>query len=216
MFNSDNQRNHTKRLLGLMFAVAGLMNLLVLRGYSSTRAAMSVAATKTSGSRPTAPSLLSSSGESTQALGSKANGKIAFASTRDGAWGIYVMNADGSNQTRLTLGIEPAWSPDGSKIAFVAGPDSSSLYPNTIYVMNADGSNPIRLTIGSDPAWSPDGNKIAFVSIWSDDSFAYSLYQISVMNADGSNAQSLPGLELVPGVGGPAWSPHGTKIACPG
>src|SRR2546421_558650 len=172
MFNSDNQRNHTKRLLGLMFAVVGLMNLLVLPGYSSTRAAMSVAATKTSGSRPTAPSLLSSSGESTQALGSKANGKIAFASTRDGAWGIYVMNADGSNAQnlpglQLVAGVGgPAWSPDGTKIACPGSAnDGNGIYVYGMYVMNADGGNLELLADASDavgglfgrPTWSPDG-----------------------------------------------------------
>jgi Tol biopolymer transport system component len=51
------------------------------------------------------------------------NGKIAFISTRDGNYEIYVMNPDGSEQTRLTnnptIDQEPDWSPDGTKIVFV-------------------------------------------------------------------------------------------------
>lgn len=55
-------------------------------------------------------------------LTAAANGKIAFASFRDGNQEIYVMEPDGSGQTRLTnyAGVdrEPAWSPDGTKLAF--------------------------------------------------------------------------------------------------
>ncbi len=50
-----------------------------------------------------------------------ANGRIVFSSSRDGNGDIYVMNADGSNVTRLTndpANFLPAWSPDGRKIAF--------------------------------------------------------------------------------------------------
>src|ERR1044072_4457908 len=52
------------------------------------------------------------------------NGKIAFDSDVDGNYEIYAMNADGSNQVRLTNNsasdLEPSFSPDGSKIAFIS------------------------------------------------------------------------------------------------
>jgi len=76
------------------------------------------------------------------------NGQIAFSSNRDGNYEIYVMNADGSDQTRLTdnddaLDREPSWSPDGDKIAFASNRDGNY----EIYVMNADdGSDVTRLT----------------------------------------------------------------------
>lgn len=84
-------------------------------------------------------------------------GKIAFQSNRDGSWDIYVMNADGSDPTRLThnqaLDKSPTWSPDGQKIAFYSDRDGNY----QIYVMNADGSNPLNLTnnLGNpyEPSW---------------------------------------------------------------
>ena len=73
-------------------------------------------------------------------------GKIIFQSKIDGNWEIYVMNADGNNQTRLTDNsaddVYPTWSPDGTKIAFHSNRDGNW----EIYVMNADGSNQINLT----------------------------------------------------------------------
>ena len=72
--------------------------------------------------------------------------KIAFTSDRDGIPKIYVMNADGTNQTRITdnpaSDEAPAWSPDGSKIAFTSDRDGNP----EIYVMNADGTDQTRLT----------------------------------------------------------------------
>src|SRR6266516_2142075 len=213
MFDLNDQNKYAKRLLGLRIAVVGSMNLLVLPGYS-TRAAMSAAATKTSGSQPAAPSLYSSSGESTRALITKANGKIAFARHDRNGYGIYVMNADGSNQTRLIDGealdrhpiiLSPAWSPDGTKIAFTASSNSSYGY---IYVMNADGSNPTRLSenqFDNRPAWTPDGTRIAF------DSTRNGSWEIWIMNADGSNQIQLTSSPF--NGFNPAWSPDGTKIA---
>jgi len=81
--------------------------------------------------------------------------KVVFERIRDSAFQIYVMNSDGSNQTRLSklVGSDtaPAWSPDGTKILFTStrdGPTNPALY-----VMNVDGSNPTRVTAGSDGVW---------------------------------------------------------------
>jgi Tol biopolymer transport system component len=85
--------------------------------------------------------------------------KIAFMSSRDENFEIYVMNADGTNPVNLTnhpgSDEHPSWSPDGTKIAF----DSRRGNNGEIYVMNADGTHPVRLTSNrvsdSSPSWSP-------------------------------------------------------------
>jgi TolB protein len=113
---------------------------------------------------------------------------IAFATNRaEGAWEIYVMDADGRNQRPLTVQTEdrsPKWSPDGARIAFVSSRDGNF----EIYVMNADGSAQTRLTHDPsrdmDPSWSPRG-RILFVSDRDGDA------EIFLMNADGSDLRQL-------------------------
>jgi len=132
--------------------------------------------------------------------------KIAFVSDRDLNPGIYVMNADGSRQRRLTgeadLNAGQTWSPDGRKLAFlVPGGRVSELY-----VVNADGSGRRKLTRDAGiaaPAWSPDGRKLAFRSDRNGNAEIYV--------ADGSGLRRLtrnPASD-----DGPAWSPDGRKIA---
>jgi dipeptidyl aminopeptidase/acylaminoacyl peptidase len=137
-------------------------------------------------------------------------GRIAFQSTFPGSGGrsaIFVMDADGSNQTQLTTeeGTGPAWSPDGRRIAFASG--RTGRYE--IWVMDADGSNQTQLTDNESsdfsPTWSPDGRRIAFVSGRDGDR------EIFVIDADGRNQTQLTfndGWDE-----NPAWSPDGQRIA---
>ena len=96
------------------------------------------------------------------------------------------MNADGSGQTRLTNHGEydgqPAWSPDGAKIAFVR--KQSGQY--RIWVMNANGNNQQQRSgqpISEDPTWSPDGSKIAYDADGNNDGWQ----EIWLMDAGGGN-----------------------------
>jgi uncharacterized repeat protein (TIGR01451 family) len=141
--------------------------------------------------------------------GLSSNGLIVFDSDRAGNREIYVMQADGSGQTRLTFNSAvdwyPAWSPDGSKIAFTSDRDGNW----EIYVMNINGKEQRNLTQnpGNDwaPDWSPDGKKIVFVSDRDGNE------EIYVMNADGTNQVRLTYNNADDR--DPVWSPDGTKIA---
>jgi TolB protein len=127
---------------------------------------------------------------------------------------IWTMNPDGSGRTNLTTDLPnannqfPSWSGDGTKIAFVSGPTSST---GDIWVMNADGSGKVNVTNDASvgrfmDTFSPDGTKIAFVS----DHGGHN--QLWVVNVDGSGL-----VQVTTNTGGgdftPAWSPDGTKIA---
>lgn len=133
---------------------------------------------------------------------------------------VSLMNPDGTGRVDLTEGVrtpcngnlttrdtQPAWSPDGEKIAFI----SSVRCRYEVHVMNADGSNVARLSeaalneADSHPSWSPDGKEIVFSR-----SFEAAMPQVRSVYADGvlgevayPNAQ---GME-------PTWAPDGQRIA---
>jgi hypothetical protein len=85
-------------------------------------------------------------------------GKLLFQDASGGI--IYSVNGDGSNLTRVTNGIDPAYSPDGKSIAFTRWSN-----PPGVFVANADGTNE-RALYGANqtlsPQWSPDGTRLVF------------------------------------------------------
>ncbi len=116
--------------------------------------------------------------------------------------GVWIMEADGSNNRFVVDGGHPSWSPDGSKILYVG------LYEH-LYVADTNGSNVVKIVTLSGgtgteyPRFSPQGDKIVFQ------------YQLLgerpdtwVVHSDGSNLMRL----TTDGGYAPAWSPNGLKI----
>lgn len=141
-------------------------------------------------------------------------GRIAFADRLSGGVGpdingsqIFTVQSDGSDREQLTNSpngnVLPAWSPDGTSMAFVSARSGSP----EIWTMAADGRAPRQITFEGGhllPAWSPDGSKLGVVSSRS------GRPQIYVMSASGTNVTQLTheGSNSVP-----AWSPDGRRIA---
>jgi WD40 repeat protein len=127
---------------------------------------------------------------------------------------VFVMDADGSNQRRITqfgkvFSYRPTWSPDGTKLAFV-GRTAPGDYTEQVYVVNADGSGLLPIGPGREPAWSPDGSKLAF-------SFGYLDGGLYLMNPDGSGRTQITTIpNPVPNLNNydwsPVWSPDGQRI----
>ena len=108
----------------------------------------------------------------------------------------------------------PAWSPDGSRIAFGTDRDfeTSGFTEDAfeIYIVRTDGTDARNITnenVAEDnfPAWSPNGSRIAFHTNRTTN------YDIFLMNPDGSalvNLTQHPAGDFLP-----AWSPNGSRIA---
>lgn len=132
------------------------------------------------------------------------NGRIAFTRITSTGGFITTIRPDGRKRRKLAVGGDPAFSPDGRKIAYVAGGTRQS-----IRVMHSDGTHKRSIDGGDTndyyPAWSPTGMKLAFTSV-----DAKGIPHIVVMDADGRHRHT-----LAPALNGshPSWSPNGLRIA---
>ena len=143
----------------------------------------------------------------------------AFSPDVDVGGGIYTIAADGSGRTRVIANaLNPAWSPDGSRIAFTRFFEEDDEETSAIWVANADGSGargltkPRRNFEETEPAWSPDGSRIAFTRVRDGNRGLVST--VVSVPAEGGGERKIT--ELVSQnynrLSSPAWSPDGATL----
>jgi Tol biopolymer transport system component len=140
---------------------------------------------------------------------------IAFHSNRDGNNEVYVMNPDGSDQTRLTFDSRNDQRPDvsanGTQIVFVSNriTQTNPAGDFEIFVMSSVGSDVTQLTFNgaedSWPRWSPNGQWIAFHSNVDGN---FEIYVIRPDGTDLTRVTDYAGLDQFP-----EWSPNGKQLA---
>jgi Tol biopolymer transport system component len=140
---------------------------------------------------------------------------LTFAATAHGqvGWGVYTMNADGSEVKRLyrdnamAFG-SPAWSHDGKKIAYDGGGNNLFFGQSHIFVHTLGEEKPVDVGSGNTPAFSPDGQQIAFfVPLTSRLGVKAGVW---IMNVDGTNREWISEGER------PRWSRDGDKLVFAG
>ncbi len=124
-------------------------------------------------------------------------------------WSIHVFNIDGTGLTRLTntsnvMDSEPAWSPDGTQIAFTRL--SQNFVREELWIMNSDGSNQHYIGVeGFAAKWSSDGSRFIYSSKTTGN------YEIYTCQINGTDIQQLT--NTVVDEWFPVWSPDDSLIA---
>jgi len=146
------------------------------------------------------------------ALPSTGGSRTAFASSRDGNFEVYVMNADGTDQSRITRdstpSLDPVWSPGEKRLAYVSLPRPSSAAVRSALVIT-DPSGAARHTLVTaagritDVSWSPDGSRLAYDVSTSDGATAV----WTVVAATGGAQEAASNARF------PRWSPTGRHVA---
>jgi Tol biopolymer transport system component len=139
--------------------------------------------------------------------------RVAYQRDFEGS-GIYVVNADGTGQRRLSptpgFDVTPSWSPDGSQLVYArlySAPQPNHPPLTDIRVMNADGTGDHAILAGTvfsvEPRWSVN-DQIVFMSLMKGGNL-----EIFVINVDGTGVRQLTDGSTN---ADPVWSPDGCRI----
>jgi Tol biopolymer transport system component len=210
----------------------GAITLMAIAGVMLQRTVLSRASSPSPTSRtvlsrassPSPTSVTTSTSTKTGGTATTTSGRIVYESDqvsdeRGEGFQIYIANADGSGVTQLTSAsshggelddnLQPALSPDDTKIAFVSNGSGTA----RICVMSSNGTNVKVLTTGpyidSSPAWSPNGRQIVFARAPLQGGGS----KLFVMNSDGTGVHQLTTGGASVTDASPTWSPDGTQIA---